>query len=428
MARIKTTKRINVTTASFPINILASSNVESLLIHGTKTLSANIAITPSGTFEDGAEIAITYAATITPGAFKLTILGVDFPTVYYSDIVEILAKYINGAWILIIHVDVRSTFVHKQSLHSDVYDDATIENDATDGLRIKALGVAAAHLAASAVITDKINDQAVTLAKMERQAVKTIIVGKGGSADMAAVAGVTGRFLVIGDTDPLFVAITGHVAIDKTGAAVIQSGVITAAMIGAGEITDAEIAAAAAIAFSKMEELTTHDCVLVSSHTGVIAEDSTTQTELQVLHGAVAGTAVAGKAVVLDAGGAIDVLDPTTFKIGGVTVNKSAAQLNGNAQTMQTKSANYNVLSTDDILYADTSGGDVTFYLPDHATATPKTFIFRKTSALNDMIIARSGMDDICDLSLADVTSITITGGNYQTKVAWEVTKWREIT
>jgi hypothetical protein len=60
----------------------------------------------------------------------------------------------------------------------------------------------------------------------------------------------------------------------------------------------------------------------------VDADITATAAELNVLAGVTAGTAVAGKAVVLTTGKVIDELDITAPKIGGVAVGATAAEIN----------------------------------------------------------------------------------------------------
>ena len=61
-----------------------------------------------------------------------------------------------------------------------------------------------------------------------------------------------------------------------------------------------------------------------------------------------------------------------------------------------TKTSNYTVTTSDRLLYADTSGGNVTFALPAVAGVTPFTiWRFVKTAAANSMILDGNGSETI---------------------------------
>lgn len=92
------------------------------------------------------------------------------------------------------------------------------------------------------------------------------------------------------------VAMSGHIAIDNTGATTIQSGVITNAMVNAsaaiaysklnltGSVLNADISASAAIAASKLAALTVSRAV-VSDGSGFLTVAATTATEIGYVNG-----------------------------------------------------------------------------------------------------------------------------------------------
>lgn len=81
----------------------------------------------------------------------------------------------------------------------------------------------------------------------------------------------------------------------------------------------------------------------------------------------------------------------------------------GGPISISTKTANYTVLSTDNVLNANCTGGAVTFSLPPAGTSTGRVFWFKKIdSSLNAMIIQANGVD------LIDGSSSIMTVDQYQ--------------
>ena len=70
--------------------------------------------------------------------------------------------------------------------------------------------------------------------------------------------------------------------------------------------------------------------VLVDSFGAIAGAVTSTHTELNLIDGSIAGTAVASKALVLGASKDVDTIDVTTLELGGVEVTSTAAELNYN--------------------------------------------------------------------------------------------------
>ena len=82
---------------------------------------------------------------------------------------------------------------------------------------------------------------------------KGILYGNGTSAISASAAGTSGQFLVANDTGiPTFVSASGDLTVASSGLMTIGNGAITSAKILDGTISNADVSASAAIAYSKL--------------------------------------------------------------------------------------------------------------------------------------------------------------------------------
>ncbi len=114
----------------------------------------------------------------------------------------------------------------------------------------------------------------------------------------------------------------GGITLDKLDPGNVNTVAVfgTAGVLESGTATKAQVDALAAIGNSK---------VLVTDGSGtVIAHATLSITELDVLDGAIAGTAVAEKALILDASKKIDEIDPTVLKVGGTTITATPVEIN----------------------------------------------------------------------------------------------------
>lgn len=99
---------------------------------------------------------------------------------------------------------------------------------------------------------------------------------------------------------------------------------------------------------------------------------------------------------------------------------------NSPAVATAAKTANYNVLSTDDALTGDSSGGAFTFTLPDCATNSGKVFRIKKIdSSLTAITISKAGSDTIQDYTTAATTTTINTQGEEIELVSFGSTVWQ---
>lgn len=85
-----------------------------------------------------------------------------------------------------------------------------------------------------------------------------------------------------------------------------------------------------------------------------------------------------------------------------------------------TKTANYTVTTSDRLVYADTSGGNVTLTLPAAATPNANTvFSFVKTSASNTLTLDGDGSETIDGAATKAVTTLNARVDLYSTGSTW---------
>ncbi len=143
--------------------------------------------------------------------------------------------------------------------------------------------------------------------------------------DLTMGTNTSGHILVADGTNFNPVAVSGDVTMSSGGAITIASGAVENAMladdaVGADElaanaVVDASVASGAAIAFSKMADLTASRA-LVSDGSGDVSVSSVTSTEVGYLDITTLGTSEASKAVTVDASGDLIVPDSDKFKFG----------------------------------------------------------------------------------------------------------------
>ena len=123
--------------------------------------------------------------------------------------------------------------------------------------------------------------------------------------DLTMGTNTSGAILVADGTNYNPAVVSGDIAIATNGVASIGSGVIV----------DADVSASAAIAFSKLANLTTARA-LVSDGSGDVSVSSVTSTELGYLDITTLGTSEASKAVTVDSNGDLLVPDSDKYKFG----------------------------------------------------------------------------------------------------------------
>jgi len=170
-----------------------------------------------------------------------------------------------------------------------------IANDAITATQIADDAVGADQLASSAVVTASIVDANVTLAKIANQAGNTVLVRDANSSGVVSAKAVTDTQILIGDgTGFTAAALSGDVTMANDGAVTIANGAVENAMladdaVGADElaanaVVNASVASGAAIAFSKMADLTASRA-LVSDGSGDVSVSAVTSTEIGYLDG-----------------------------------------------------------------------------------------------------------------------------------------------
>jgi hypothetical protein len=232
---------------------------DSYYLTGTLSLSGNWGLTATGTPREGMRIRLEYKATTTLGAFTITILGTAMPTAYAAKKVNIDCYYNGTAWV----VD-----------YTPAFDEADI--------------ITTAMIVDDAITTAKINAKAITTAEMADLADGKIYIGSAGNL-------------------PVAITPTGDVTITNAGVMAIGTGVVV----------DADIHAAAAISTSKL-----------AASADIAKLANVLQTELEFNHDVTAGTAAANKTVVLGATSKINQLDITAPYFNGAAVSATAAEIN----------------------------------------------------------------------------------------------------
>ena len=168
-------------------------------------------------------------------------------------------------------------------------------------------------------------NNAVTNAKLADMTQGTVKVGGSSNAPTDLDAKGDGKILVGDGTDVNSVAISGDITLANDGTVGIASGVVV----------NADINAAAGIAFSKMEGLTASRA-LVSDASGDLVVSAVTSDEIALLDGSGAGTVVNSKAVIYGSGGQVNGtilsasagLSGSNLTLNGASVTSTAAELN----------------------------------------------------------------------------------------------------
>ena len=264
-----------------------------------------------GTGDTGSVTNAMLAQITTAGKVALGALEIDGATDIGADLVDAdLIIVDDGAG----GTEVKSTLTRvKKYIYSAMSGDATasdagaltiantsvetgmIANDAITATQIADDAVGADQLASSAVVTASVVDANITLAKIANQAANTVLVRDANSSGVVSAKAVTDTQILIGDgTGFTAAALSGDVTMTNAGAVTIANGAVENAMladdaVGADElaanaVVNASVASGAAIAFSKMADLTASRA-LVSDGSGDVSVSAVTSTEIGYLDG-----------------------------------------------------------------------------------------------------------------------------------------------
>jgi len=388
MARIKTIKRYDVTTESFPITINLASKTQRYKIAGTKTLSTDVAITYTGTPAAGMSVELDWYCSITPGAYKITVFGKDIPAAFVTKKLKIICDY-NGSWEVYFLWDV-STWTG----------------------------------AAGSVV----------------------FVGNTGVEPLDAKG--SGNILVGSGTTVQSVPVSGDVTMSSAGAVAIGAQKVLASMLGLLQIANAHISATAAILFTKMAALTASKIPVLNA-SGFIEAGTVDASKLSYINVTTAGTAEASKAIVVDASKKINELDITALKLNGTSITATPAQINYLANVnsdLQTQidagiaKVSQTTLSGDttataanlkSLYFGDTTGGAVVFTLPVASTVvigTPVRLVHvDATNAFSVTVQGSDNLFDVTDLSTDISTKACGGAGKGLELICISATSWQVI-
>lgn len=430
MAKTILTKAVALTAGTVsPYYIKLDSDTLFYSFTGTFAMSGNLTITHSGTPVEGMVVVCFFSGAITTGGNTLSVMGTSINDKVALQKFVVLSVYSGAAWKTRVFLNFGdSGILTKTMISSEVYDDTTIEMNASVGLRVKDAGISAAKIATDAVESAKIKDKNVTLGKIADVTRGSVLVGDASGRPAELVAKAAAQLLVGDGNDLVSVPVTGDVAITSGGVTTIQAAAINTLKIANDAVTKEKIPAAAGIELTKLAA-TTPTIVVVSDGSGFFVPSATTALEILYMHGVSPGSAVASKALVLGASKDVDLLDIGTLYLNGTAITKTAEQINYSATSVKNYSADSVLDETADIHLVDTSAGTITIELPLLSAAKQKVHLFKKTSGSNSMIITRSAgsADVINNKSLADVASITVSGSDYFCRVAMNTTQWDEI-
>lgn len=149
------TKYIPLATCANPYQVNLAGNTDVFFASGTKSLSAPFSITTTGTPVDGKTILLFWDGTsITTNTNIVTLLGVALAERQITKKLIVLSTYKTSAWETRIFADVTSTsWIGKDDIDTATFlDNTTLEIDGTNGLQVKAGGIASAQISAAAAI------------------------------------------------------------------------------------------------------------------------------------------------------------------------------------------------------------------------------------------------------------------------------------
>ena len=220
MSILKSYAAIASGTISIPVDGATSGSypiIPNNIIAGTVTLTGGLVVSPSGTPVTGQRVVITWNASVTPSGNTITIFGETVPTELAARnfVAECLWDGTGGPWV----VNILPDFAGVGIVDSD-------------------------RLAADSVTTAKIEDDAVTLAKMAPLTKGNLIVGNSSNAPTALDIGVDSKIL-IGDATAGAGAyvLSGDVTMTKGGVISLAASSVTTAKILDANVTPAKLSA-----------------------------------------------------------------------------------------------------------------------------------------------------------------------------------------
>jgi hypothetical protein len=417
-------KKYNFATASFPVSLDLTSDVQDYYFSGTLVLAGNLVVQTTGTPVDGMRIWIYYDGTgLTLGGNSVTVIGKLLTAKQAVSRLIIFSTYVTAAWVTRVFVDNSQTaWVTKGDLDPDIVDDVTVENDPANGLQLKALGITNA----------KVNDAAaIALSKLAALTASRLAITDGSgflsAADVATYPSLAELAFLKGVTS----AIQTQLGTKTTSGAIVNADINAAAAIVysklllTGSIVNADINAAAAIAYSKL------------ALTGSIVNADINAAAAIALSKLAALTA--SRAAVTDGGGVITTSAVTSTELSylsGVTsaiqtqINAIDTTLSSNAKT----AADVTLTSaTIKRYYEVQSGAGIrTLTLPLASTLAANYTITVVRKGGNNVVIAANAADQINDITGANVASVTLaaTGDSatliYDSANVWSVFVWED--
>ena len=281
--------------------------VKEFSISGTETLTANWAITATGTPIEGMTCYFFYDAAVTLGGNTITILGQAIPDEFASKKYDILARYNGSTWKVKVFMDLGETSIIK----NDHIIDATIANT-------KLASAPTGNIVGTSDTQDLTNkslyDSSVSFVD-EADNTKVLKFSLGGATTSKTTTitstHTSDRVLTLPDvTDTL----TGKTTTDTLTNKTLTSPVINTATITNGSISGATI------------NVPTGDLSINS------VAITSTSAELNYLDGSLPGTIVASKAVIADTNTNIGIAKISALHIGATGVEtqmtSTAAELN----------------------------------------------------------------------------------------------------
>ena len=189
--------------------------VSNNIIAGTVTLTGGLVVSPSGTPTTGQRVVVTWNASVTPSGNTITIFSETVPTELAARNFVAECLWDGTAWV----VNILPDFAGVGIVDSD-------------------------RLAADSVTTAKIEDDAVTLAKMAPLTKGNLIVGNSSNAPTALDIGVDSKIL-IGDATAGAGAyvLSGDVTMTKGGVISLAASSVTTAKILDANVTPAKLSA-----------------------------------------------------------------------------------------------------------------------------------------------------------------------------------------
>jgi len=185
------------------------------IIAGTVTLTGGLVVSPIGTPTTGQRVVVTWNASVTPSGNTITIFSETVPTELAARNFVAECLWDGTAWV----VNILPDFAGVGIVDSD-------------------------RLAADSVTTAKIEDDAVTLAKMAPLTKGNLIVGNSSNAPTALDIGVDSKIL-IGDATAGAGAyvLSGDVTMTKGGVISLAASSVTTAKILDANVTPAKLSA-----------------------------------------------------------------------------------------------------------------------------------------------------------------------------------------